>query len=166
MCLVPSSSNVLPPFFYSFSCFSLQINVFENLRSHLDPSLRQSATSVSQSLSDHQRSLAVMKSSSSSSLPSPFVPPTREQLLADFLEEFEQCARKTFEEIRNDYRRYDLLLGQTITVMPKKREDTSSYYEAKAVDYSENGHLVIQLADGRREELVAEEVTIRPAQKQ
>lgn len=61
------------------------------------------------------------------------------------------------------YERYDMLLGQRIVVMPRKREDTESYYEATAVGYSPDGYLVVQTDAGERTELVAEEVTIRPA---
>ena len=60
------------------------------------------------------------------------------------------------------YQQYDMLLGRTVVVMPKKREDTASYYEAKAVGYAPAGYLIVE-RNGQREELVAEEVTIRPS---
>jgi len=48
--------------------------------------------------------------------------------------------------------------------MPNKKEDPSTYYYAKAVEYSEEGYLVVEPVKGttKRVTLSAEEVSIRP----
>jgi biotin-(acetyl-CoA carboxylase) ligase len=130
------------------------------MHGHPDPALRASATSVQQALHDWRAA-----SVSASSSPTPLAALSRELLLAHFLHAFESCAGMSATQVQAEYRRYDMLVGRTITVMPKKREDAKSYFDAKAIGYSEEGFLIIENAAGRYEELIAEEVTIRPTKE-
>jgi len=53
-----------------------------------------------------------------------------------------------------------------VTVMPKKQEHTKSYYEAKAVGFSNDGSLLVMKSGSKnRIALVAEEVSIRSLMK-
>jgi len=135
------------------------INVHEDMRNHPDPQLREGATSVAQALSEWKQ----QQQASAASSPTPVVPLSRERLLAYFASSLEALASQDFEGILSLYRKFDMLLGQRIVVMPRKREHAESYYEAQATGYSEDGYLVVQTDDGQTKELVAEEVTIRPA---
>lgn len=146
---------------------ALQINVHEDMHSHPDAALRESATSVSQALRDYLSSSAAAASASSSSSSSPPAASAtsirREFLLASFVSRLDQLSPLSLPSVLTLYERYDMLLGHRIVVMPRKREDTESYYEAKAVGYSPDGYLCVQTDAGERKELVAEEVSIRPA---
>jgi BirA family biotin operon repressor/biotin-[acetyl-CoA-carboxylase] ligase len=85
---------------------------------------------------------------------------SRELLLASFCNMFEMLMSEDFNKVLMSYKHYDILVGNEITIMPKKKEDTSSYYTAKAIGYSQFGNLMIRV-NGEEKELVAEEVSIR-----
>lgn len=151
------------------SCFSLllafalslQLNVHEDMHSHPDPTLRDSATSVQQALADWRASSSSSSAAATTSA-APLVPVTRESVLASFLLSFESLIGRSASAVQAEYARYDLLLGRTVVVMPKKREDTTAYYTARAIEFSPEGFLVVETEAGERQVLVAEEVTIRP----
>jgi hypothetical protein len=144
-------------------CFRLvlfvQINVFEDMRNHPDAALRESATSVAQALREWQQR---QPSSASASAAAGLIPLSRERLLASFASSLESLAPLDFSSVLSLYSRFDMLLGQRIVVMPRKREHAESFYEALATGYSPDGYLVVRTDDGQTKELVAEEVTIRP----
>lgn len=131
------------------------------MRAHADADIRASATSVAQSLTEYRAAAGGGSASSSSNTPI-----QRESILADFLSNFESCAARTPDQVLASYRAYDMLVGSSIIVMPKKREDVASYYTARAIDYSKDGYLIVEREDGQREELLAEEVSIRPNKQQ
>jgi biotin-(acetyl-CoA carboxylase) ligase len=85
---------------------------------------------------------------------------SREILLSKVLNNIEILLEKDFETVLKEYKKYDILLGNEIIVMPKKKEDESSYYNAKAIDFDENGFLVIE-KDFKKLTLSNEEVSIR-----
>lgn len=86
----------------------------------------------------------------------------REIFLANFCNQFETLVMDSFENIHSIYKKYDILLNRKVVVMPKKKEDKNSYYEAKAIGYTSNGELIVKDNNGRVIELISEEVTIRP----
>jgi biotin-(acetyl-CoA carboxylase) ligase len=129
------------------------------MHAHPDSSLASTATSVVQSLSDF---LASSPEHASLASTAPGGAISRESILAAFLGYFEAYAKMPPTDVLAVYEQYDMLLGRTVIVMPKKREDTASYYEAKAIAYAPEGYLIVE-RNGQREELVAEEVTIRPS---
>lgn len=88
---------------------------------------------------------------------------SREEVLAKVLNNMEEIISYQPKDIIDEYSKYDMLFGKNIVVMPKKKEDTSSYYNAKAVGLDENGYLVIELENGERTVLYHEEVSIRPS---
>lgn len=130
------------------------VNVLADMRVHDDPALRDTATSVQQALAMWVEETAA-----------PIVQPiTREAILASFLQAFETHAAASAASVRSAYERFDMLVGRLVTVMPKKKEDTTTYYDAQAIGYSPDGYLIVQRTpDGPKLELVAEEVSIRPA---
>lgn len=62
----------------------------------------------------------------------------------------------------HEYKRYDILLGNQIIVMPKRMEHESSYFEATALDYEKQGFLVVRTNQGMIKTLSGEEVSVRP----
>jgi len=139
----------------------VQINVFEDMRNHPDPALRESATSVAQALREWQQQQQP-SSASASATAAGLIPLSRERLLASFASSLESLAPLDFASVLSLYSRFDMLLGQRIVVMPRKREHAASFYEALATGYSPDGYLVVRTDEGQTKELVAEEVTIRP----
>jgi len=91
---------------------------------------------------------------------------SRELILAQFCNSLEKLLKSTTDALA-EYKKYDMLTGKMITVMPKKKEDKKSYYQAKAVGFSSSGNLIVR-PDGGQEDitLIAEEVTIRPVRGQ
>lgn len=85
----------------------------------------------------------------------------REEILADTLNYFEELIGQSFEDVLIEYRKFDLLCGNSIVVMPKKKESFERYF-AKALNIDSDGCLVIQTEDGEEISLVHEEVSIRP----
>jgi len=86
----------------------------------------------------------------------------RELLLATICNNYEELLGSSFSSILIKYRSYDCLVGNRITVMPKRREDSTSYYSAKAVGFTEEGFLLAQKDnDNQTFPLIAEEVTVR-----
>jgi len=90
----------------------------------------------------------------------------REGFLAAFCNNFETLLELSFAKALELYTKYDMVLNQVVTVMPKKKEDPTAYYQAEAIGISKDGHLLVQ-KQGETDviELVAEEVTIRPSTK-
>lgn len=126
------------------------VNVFQDMSQ--DSELKDIATSVKQEL--HLESDSIEREYSH----------LRETLLCDILLELEKLTEKSLDDLLTIYKEYDILIGKRIVVMPKKREDQSSYYEATAVDINRaTGQLMIK-KQGNDEPvaLVAEEVSIRP----
>jgi biotin-(acetyl-CoA carboxylase) ligase len=139
----------------------LQINVNEDMRSHPDPALRESATSALQALRDWQ---AVQPPGATSAAAVNTAPLSRESILASFASSLESLSSRPLSAVLSVYQRFDMLLGKRIVVMPRKREHADSFYEAEAIGYSTDGYLLVRTDDGQSKELVAEEVTIRPTE--
>jgi len=132
------------------------INVNEDYTQQRDDTLKTSAISISNAIQQQQQS-------SSSSSPSVV---SREALLAFIMNHLEHLLSLPFNALLNAYREWDCVVGHTVVVMPRKREDAASYYEADAVGYSEEGYLIVrrneaQGGTGKEQQLVAEEVSIR-----
>lgn len=87
----------------------------------------------------------------------------REEVLAKVLNNLEEILELDSKDIIDEFSKYDMLSGNNIIVMPKKKEDESSYYNAKAIGLDENGYLMIELENGERNVLYHEEVSIRPS---
>ncbi len=85
----------------------------------------------------------------------------REKFLANVCNHLEELTVKPMDAIIELYKKYDLLCGNDIVVMPKGR-DNPERIEAKAVTFSHEGALIVQYQDGTTKELIAEEVSIRP----
>ena len=89
------------------------------------------------------------------------IPVLRKTLAASVLLEFEKIY-KVFEkdacikDFLDDYKGRSAVLGKEIRLINKKEEITG-----RAVDISEEGHLVIELADGSLREIMSGEVSIR-----
>ncbi len=86
---------------------------------------------------------------------------SREKLLANVCNHLEELTVRPMDHIIELYKKYDLLCGNDVMVMPKGR-DNPERIEAKAITFSPEGALVVQFQDGTTKELVAEEVSIRP----
>lgn len=128
--------------------------MFEDFSVHVDQELRKSATSLRQSVLSAQLPLVR--------------PLIREYLLAQLCSHMQLLERESFESLVEIYKGYDMLLYQPITVMPKKKEDTQSYYNATVIGYSGDGYLIVEVQEGgqtQKKVLVNEEVSVRPAQK-
>ena len=138
-----------------------QINVHEEFSQHPDATLRDSATSAAQALREWQQQQGSAAAATAASAPL-----SRESILAHVCSSLESLAPQSLSQVLATYRTYDMLLGHRVVVMPRKREDASSYYEAQATGYSPDGYLVVKTDAGDTKELVAEEVTIRPAATQ
>lgn len=87
---------------------------------------------------------------------------SREQLLADVCNELEQLLSQDMKDILALYKKFDMLIGHEVTVMPKKREDTESYYQAIASGFTEDGYLRVKVGSNEEKVLVSEEVTVKP----
>lgn len=88
----------------------------------------------------------------------------RENFLADICSRLEALIALDQSGVMTLYKQFDLLLGQEILVMPKKREDVSSYYGATALDFTKEGYLLVRPDSDKDRvmKLSAEEVSIRP----
>lgn len=84
---------------------------------------------------------------------------SRERVLSGLCNELEAWLDAPREALLRAYRERNLLLGRLITVHPPLGEP----YPARAVDIDEDGSLVVELEDGRRDALRAAEVTVRPS---
>ncbi len=96
---------------------------------------------------------------------------SREAFLANICANLEDLLGKSTEALMVAYTKYDILLGNEVTVMPNKREDTSAFYTATAVDFTDAGYLRVRRGAqgsgaGELVTLVAEEVSVRPATNQ
>lgn len=121
-----------------------KINVNEDMEKHENEEVRSSSTSLF-------------------SLTQQMSP--REELLANTLNYFEELLALDYKQVLEEYTKYDLVCGNDIIVMPKKKESFEKY-EAKAVRIDEYGYLVVKTKDGKELTLVHEEVSIRPNQLQ
>jgi aspartate ammonia-lyase len=108
--------------------------------------------------------------------------------LALILNHLEPLLDFNMNEVLEIYKRYDMLVGKDIIVMPKKKEDptrqevrvpatltcaitkhvrftnkTVVARQAKAIGFTEEGLLEALFADGQVRALLAEEVSIRPS---
>jgi len=123
------------------------INVNEDMSAHPDKDVRATATSVSAALGNK--------------------PVSREQLLASILGILEYQLSRPLHEVLFQYESLDVLIGKRITVFPKKREDPTGSYTAKAVGLSDTGALrVIRESDGQEITLISEEVSTRPIEEE
>lgn len=88
-------------------------------------------------------------------------PVRRELVLAAFCNELEDLLSFTFETVLERYREVDVLAGQKVWVMPKKRENPERQ-AATVTDLDTDGCLVVKLeSNGEILHLVGEEVSIR-----
>jgi biotin-(acetyl-CoA carboxylase) ligase len=126
------------------------------MRTDVDESVRTSATSIQQAIDAYRASMPSVPVAR---------PISRESVLISLLTNYESLSKLSFDGILLEYARYDMLVGQTIIVMPRKKEDAASFYEARAKGFSEEGYLIVVNGKGETVELVAEEVTVRPAAK-
>jgi len=118
------------------------ININEDMTESKDAEVAQVATSLSTALGK---------------------PLSREKFLANFCNELEVLLAKPFRDVLFLYESFDILIGKQVVVMPKKREDTTSHYQARAVGLSASGNLRVQKLekDAPVVDLISEEVTIR-----
>lgn len=88
-------------------------------------------------------------------------PAERELVLAAFCNELEELLGLNFDNVLDNYKKVDLLMGRQVWVMPKKRENPERR-AASVIDLTVDGNLVVKLDDtGEVVNLVAEEVSIR-----
>ena len=120
------------------------INVNQDWTAVEDEQLRESATSLLTASGSQQ-------------------PIVRERLLAAILNALESLLPLPHASLLQQYTQYDYLLGKEVTVMPRKKEDTQSWWQGLAVGYSDEGYLMVRKGGEGAEvvKLVAEEVTIR-----
>jgi BirA family transcriptional regulator, biotin operon repressor / biotin---[acetyl-CoA-carboxylase] ligase len=85
----------------------------------------------------------------------------REEFLSKLCNYIEELIEMNFDEILDEYLKFDMLIGKEVVVMPKKKEDESSYYIAKAIKIDNEGFLIVQY-NGVEKKLLHEEVSIRP----
>lgn len=82
--------------------------------------------------------------------------------MAIFCNNFELLMALPHSDVVQHYIPYDMLVGSTVIVMPKKKEDTSANYNALVVGFDEQGQLLIKKENDETEiALLSEEVTIR-----
>lgn len=82
-------------------------------------------------------------------------------VLAAFCNQLEGLLSDSFEKVLDRYREVDVLAGQKIWVMPKKRENPEPE-AATVVELSNDGCLVVRLEEtGEVKTLIGEEVSIR-----
>ncbi len=86
---------------------------------------------------------------------------SRELFLANYLNILELLLQQSFAQIIKEYEKFDLLLGNTVIVAPKKAENLEDQYEATAIDINDSGFLVVETKEGERRPLFYEEVLIR-----
>ena len=88
----------------------------------------------------------------------------REALLAAFCNALEGLLGLSMAGVMAEYVQLDCLVGRDVTVMPKRKEDRSSWYDAKALGFTDDGYLrVRRQSDGEEVRLIADEVSVRPA---
>lgn len=123
------------------------INVNEDMTTQSDTELQQTATSLYNIAKQYI---------------------SREILLSNICNTLEQLLLKytTTSQILAEYKQYDMLIHQPIIVMPKKKEDTTSYYNAVCIGYTDDGYMKVRTSDNKESVLISEEVSIRPQQKQ
>jgi BirA family biotin operon repressor/biotin-[acetyl-CoA-carboxylase] ligase len=89
-------------------------------------------------------------------------PVVREVFLANLCNFLEELICKNMSDLIENYRKYDILVGHEIIVMPKGRNDPERRV-ATAVGFTNEGALQVRFKDdGSIRTLVSEEVTIRP----
>lgn len=89
-------------------------------------------------------------------------PVSREEIFAQICAEFERLLTLSNTAVINEYKKYDMLIGKSIIIMPKRREHPERV-EAVALDLDpQTGFLIVRLPDGSTKSLTAEEVSIRP----
>jgi BirA family biotin operon repressor/biotin-[acetyl-CoA-carboxylase] ligase len=88
-------------------------------------------------------------------------PVCRELVLATLCNELEELLTLDMEDILESYREVDLLVGQKLWVMPKKRENPERR-PAEALELNHEGSLVVRYEDtGEVAGLIGEEVSVR-----
>ena len=123
------------------------INVNQDWSAVADAELRESATSLLTAASDGTQQQPIV----------------RERLLAFILNTLESLLSLPHSAILQQYTQYDCLAGREVTVMPRKKEDTQSWWQGVAVGFSDEGYLMVRKGGVGAEvvKLVAEEVTVR-----
>lgn len=86
-------------------------------------------------------------------------PIRREHLLSAICNELEQLVALPPAEAIARYRKVSLVIGRKVLISPVQGEP----FEAVAQSITDDGSLVVERPDGRREELNAAEVSLRPA---
>jgi BirA family biotin operon repressor/biotin-[acetyl-CoA-carboxylase] ligase len=75
---------------------------------------------------------------------------SRKDLLARFLEAFNDCMKKAdFENVISEWKKYTVTLGRQVRIVTQREES-----KGLAVDVDENGALVLELADGTQKKVV------------
>ena len=86
----------------------------------------------------------------------------REILLAQILNKLESLITNTFPQVLSEYISYESLINETLIIMPNKKEDTTTYYDAIGVGYTDDGYLIVKRIDNNQNvTLMAEEVSVR-----
>ncbi len=85
------------------------------------------------------------------------IPEIRNRLAAGIISRFFGEPFPERAELMRQYRERLCMLGREIDVLPSGREE----YRARAVDIDENGNLIVEKKDGRRESLSSGEIHIR-----
>lgn len=86
-------------------------------------------------------------------------PVDREALFAALCNELEHSLTAPLEELLDEYRRANLVLGRQVHVAPVGGEP----FVATALDIDEAGSLLVERAGGQRDVVTAADVTVRPA---
>lgn len=88
-----------------------------------------------------------------------------ESVLASICNHLEDLLPRPMDYVLARYKAYDMLIGQEVLVMPKKREHPLRV-EATAIGFTNEGYLQVKIkSTGELETLSSEEVTIRPSSK-
>ena len=83
----------------------------------------------------------------------------RESVLANICNRFEDLLQRDMSDVLNVYASHSLIIGRTIIVKPKRREDPEGY-EAQAIGFTKEGMLQIKVGEEVKI-LSGEEVMVR-----
>jgi biotin-[acetyl-CoA-carboxylase] ligase BirA-like protein len=86
---------------------------------------------------------------------------SREAILAYVCNRLEKLLALSFDAVVDEYHKHDRLVGKSILVMPKGKEEQSGRYKATVTGFNNWGSLLVS-HNGEEEALLATEVTIQP----